>query len=86
MESKEFFEKHPEVVDSAKYYAEAMLQAGASEQEILSSVLPIIKLKSARSIDMTCPNCNGVMQQVLLKNNRKALYCKNDRVTIPMPV
>ena len=44
MESKEFFEKHPEVVDSAKYYAEAMLQAGASEQEILASVLPTIKL------------------------------------------
>jgi hypothetical protein len=81
---KTFLNKHPEIQGSSKHYAKAMLLAGASEEEALKSVLPLQKT-SGGVIDLTCPSCNGLMQQVSLKDERKAIYCSRDRVCLPIP-
>jgi len=80
-----FFKKYPEVKGSSKHYAKAMLLAGATEKEVLRVVEPIAKVK-ASVINMTCPLCSSVMKKINLRKNRHALYCQNDRVTLPFPV
>lgn len=82
-----FFKKHTNITGSAKNYAKAMLLANAKESDILKTINPMIMTanKPINSNTLLCPSCNSVMAMVTLYKNRKAIYCKNDRVCLPFP-
>ena len=85
MELNTFLEKHPEY-ENDKYKVQAMLLANATESFVLDRVKPSVKISGAVAMDFTCPNCSGQMAQVSINKDRKALFCKMDRVCLPIAV
>ena len=82
MELNTFLKKHPKY-KNVSYKVEAMLLANATESFVLDRVKPV---KGAVAINFTCPNCDGQMIQVNINKDRKALFCKMDRVCLPIAV
>ena len=71
-------------------YVKSMFLSGADESYILS-MLDIKKkdgqkIESGRKVMTVCPRCKGPMSPVELMEGRRAMYCSNDRVTVPIPV
>lgn len=54
-----------------------------SKTEALDTVKKVLAKRKA-FVNPTCPRCGNAMVSATLANNKKALYCKNDRVCIPV--
>lgn len=63
--------------------------AGVSEEEAAEKVVGFSSSSSKKAnvnSSLACPRCNSQMRVVELDKGRKAKYCPNDRVTLPMQV
>ena len=73
---------------SVKHYAKSLLSAGTKEEEVLALIKPYMGSHNLQQQQLqassTCPACKSIMRQVTLANDRPALYCPKDRVTLPV--
>lgn len=65
--------------------AQALVIAGVDENTAKARVVGFSGI-SLNHYNRLCPRCRGKMKDVLLVGKRKAMYCPNDRVTVPYPV
>ncbi len=92
MNVAEFMKKNPDVPDDYKYLCQSLLLSGANAEKVLAEVTLRMdsdqknkEIKASRGVDLSCPNCKSVMSRVKLIEGREAVYCPNDRVTLPLP-
>lgn len=67
------------------YYVRSMLLAGADESTVVRAIKLRASLDKGKVMSLACPKCNGTMVPTSLLSERRALFCPNDRVCLPMP-
>lgn len=64
--------------------AKSMMLAGANEEAIEKLVRGYGEKTRQADLSLACPKCNSVMQVASLEDGRKARYCRNDRICLPL--
>ena len=67
-----------------KYVKQSFIIAGASNEEAEERAKGYTTTAATSRNSMTCPRCGSSMQIVTLANDKKARYCPNDKVTLPV--